>query len=68
MKKAFLIILAFVLLLPIPIRLMDGGTVKYQALLYCISDVHRLDFKNESGYQDGLIIEILGAEIYNNVD
>ena len=46
MKKkiiiAIAIIIAVVLLFPIPMRLKDGGTVKYQAILYSISDVHRL--------------------------
>lgn len=56
-----------VLLIPIPLRLKDGGTVKYQALLYSISDVHRLAPSTASGYEDGVILEILGMQVYNNV-
>lgn len=71
MKKkltiAISIILAIVLLCPIPMRLKDGGTVKYQALLYSISDIHRLAPSVESGYEEGLIIEILGMQVFNNV-
>ena len=71
MKKKILtvicILLLIVLLVPIPMRMKDGGTVKYQALLYSISDVHRLAPSTESGYEDGLVIEILGMQIYNNV-
>ncbi len=69
-KKALVIvgiILTIVLLFPVPLRLKDGGTVKYQALLYSISDVHRLSIESETGYEDGVIIEILGVEIYNTV-
>ena len=72
MKKKVLvivgIILAIVLLFPIPMRLKDGGTVKYQAVLYSISDVHRLSLESETGYEEGMIIEILGVEIYNSVN
>lgn len=70
MKKkiivAISILLAIVLLCPIPMQLKDGGTVKYQALLYSISDVHRLTPSTESGYEEGLIIEILGMQVFNN--
>jgi hypothetical protein len=70
-KKALVIvgiILAIVLLFPIPRRLKDGGTVKYQAVFYSISDVHRLSLESETGYEEGMIIEILGVEIYNSVN
>ena len=72
MKKkiivAICIFLAIVLLCPIPMRLKDGGTVKYQALLYSVLDVHRLAPSTESGYEDGVIIEILGMQVFNNVN
>ena len=72
MKKkiiiAIAIVIAVVLLFPIPLRVKDGGTVKYQAILYSISDVHRLaPTDNDVGYEDGIIIEIFGIEVFNNV-
>lgn len=71
MKKKIAIIfcalLVIALLFPIPLRMKDGGTVKYQALLYSVSDVHRLAPSEDSGYEDGIIIEILGMQIFNNV-
>jgi len=71
MKKKIAIIicilLAIALLFPIPLRMKDGGTVKYQAVLYSVSDVHRLAPSEDSGYEDGIIIEILGMQIFNNV-
>ena len=71
MKKKFMILisilLVIILLFPIPIRLKDGGTVKYQAVLYCVSDVHRLAPSKAKGYDEGIIIEILGMQIFNNV-
>ena len=56
------------MLFPIPLRMKDGGTVRYQAIIYSISDVHRLSLESETGYEEGMIIEILGVEIYNSVN
>ena len=70
MKKvitAICIILVIALLLPVPMRMKDGGTVKYQAILYSVSDVHRLAPSAESGYEEGIIIELLGVQIFNSV-
>ena len=74
-KKAIIIVcvlLAIVLLFPIPMRLRDGGTIQYKAILYTVSDVHSLATveEQEAGkeFNEGTIIEILGLEIFNNVD
>lgn len=75
MKKkiiiAAIIIITFVLLFPVKSQLKDGGTVEYRALLYKISKVHRLvlreDMEKKKQYDDGMIIEILGIEVFNNV-
>ena len=63
-----LILLGFILLLPIPLRYKDGGTVEYRALLYSVYDVHRLAIEPEGGYDERIIVEILGFEVYNSVD
>jgi len=80
MKKKVLItivIVAIILILLFPIRLQlkDGGTVEYKALLYKVSKVHRLisieEMEKEGKikeYDDGFVIEILGFEIFNNVE
>ena len=71
MKKKIVIgitiLLAVILLCPIPMRLKDGGTVVYQAVLYRIEKVHRLALGSADGYVDGTIVEIFGVEIYNDV-
>ena len=74
-KKAIIIVcvlLAIVLLFPIPMRLRDGGTIQYKAILYTVSDVHSLATveEQEAGkeFNEGIIIEILGLELFNNVD
>ena len=72
MKKIIIIticvLLAIILLVPIPLRLKDGGTVVYQAVLYRIEDVHRLDHNSESGYIEGIVINVLGFEVYNSIE
>ncbi len=53
MKKKVMIgicvLLAIVLLVPIPMRLKDGGTVVYRAVLYQVEDVHRLGAVDTAG-------------------
>lgn len=65
------IILAIILLFPIPIRLKDGGTVEYKAILYKVSNVKSLasieEMENGKMYNKGIFLEILGFEIFNNV-
>ena len=61
-KKAMIgicVLLAIVLLVPIPMRLKDGGTV-----------VHRLGAVDTTGdeYLEGMIVRILGMEVYNSVE
>lgn len=67
-------IILLVLLFPIRNQLKDGGTVEYKALVYKVSKVKRLisieEMEQEGKikeYDHGIIIEILGFEIYNNV-
>ncbi|MBO5004438.1 MAG: hypothetical protein J6D03_04145, partial [Clostridia bacterium] len=44
-KKVIIVLIVVVLLIllfPIRLQLRDGGTVEYKALLYKVSNVHRL--------------------------
>ncbi len=75
MKKMVIVICIILLLIPLliptPRFANDGGTVAYQAVLYCVYDVRRLtsDEEMNSGkkYDEGIIVEILGFEVFNNV-
>lgn len=78
MKKKVIVISTIVsllfLLLPIKSQLKDGGTVEYKSLIYKVSKVKRLisieEMEKEGKvkpYDQGIIIEIFGFEIYNNV-
>ena len=65
------VVIALILLVPIPGTLKDGGTKEYTAILYKISDVHALtsleDMAKGKEFYEGIIVEILGFEVYNNV-
>lgn len=67
MKKKIIVglcvVVAVILLCPIPMKMEDGGTVVYKALLYKVWNVHRI---TPGGYDEGTIIEVLGIEIFNN--
>lgn len=72
-KKSFMvicIIVALILLFPIPFRLKDGGSIEFKALLYTITKYHKLApiEDADNGYIEGIGIEILGMEIYNSAN
>lgn len=78
MKKKMIIsaavLVLLILMFPIRTQLKDGGSVRYKALTYEITKVHSLNLQektekeeNAEPYKDGIIIEILGCEIYRNV-
>lgn len=64
-----IMILLVILLFPIPIKLKDGGSVKYKALFYTITNYHRLAPEgSNTEYIDGIAVEILGLEIMNTAN
>ncbi len=64
---AVIIVFMLILLVPIPKHLKDGGTVKYKALIYEITKIHRLNNNSQNEYDDGVIIKIFGKQIYNSL-
>ncbi len=61
------LVIFIVLSIPIPMRLKDGGSVVYRGLYYKITDVHALVEEPGKGYEEGIIIELFGNEVYNSV-
>ncbi len=59
LAKIIMVIIALILLFPVPIRYKDGGTVKYQAILYSVTDYKSL--RGIDGYDTGIEIKILGT-------
>ena len=73
--RVLIVAILLILIFPIRLQLKDGGTVEYKALLYKVSKVSRLISIEEmeaegkvKDYDKGIIIEILGFEIFNNVE
>ena len=71
-KKKIMIIVAIVvfilMLIPIPNRLKDGGSVEYNAVLYQYTKIHRLSEKSSTGYEDGWDLKILGFHIGGEIN
>ncbi len=72
MKKKIIIIVSIVvfvlMLLPIPNRLKDGGSVEYKAVLYQYTKIHSLNEHSVTGYADGWELYILGIRVGGNTD
>lgn len=72
-KKKILIIVIIVLLVmllfPIPMKLNDGGSIEFKALLYSVTKYHKLASENsDKEYINGIGIKILGKEVYNSTE
>ena len=71
-KKKIIIIVTIVvfilMLIPIPNRLKDGGSVEYNAVLYQYTKIHRLSERSSTGYEDGWELKILGIKIGGKID
>lgn len=78
MKKKMMIIIclvlaALVLLVPIPLRYKDGGTVSYNAVLYSVTKVHSItsryadDGELEMGHKVGTRVRVLLFLVYDDV-
>ena len=55
-KVVIIIVICAILLVPIPVRYKDGGTVEYNAILYTVRKVHSLHLR---GYDIGTQVRIL---------
>lgn len=75
MKKKTLVIAAVivvlaVLLVPVRMRLKDGGSVRYKSLVYEVTKIHQLapEAAGVKPYIDGLEIKVLGVTIYRETN
>ena len=57
-----------ILLFPIKLQYKDGGSIEYRAILYRVIKVHRIDSQQEGNYIEGIVVKVLGFEIYNNIE
>lgn len=76
MKKILIVIVVLllaVLLIPTRMQMRDGGTVKYDAIIYDVYDVHRIKSvddpsEKEVDYVTGVVVEVLGVELINTTN
>ena len=74
MKRIIVLVLAvLLLLLNIPIRgqMKDGGTVVYNAALYDVYILHRINpdiDTDQPAFITGTVVYLLGFEIFNNTN
>ena len=62
------VVLLLILLFPVKLQYRDGGTVEYKAILYSVTKKHSAADENGiPGFQIGTIVELLGIELYNQV-
>ena len=63
------ILLAIILLVPVPFPVKDGGSVEYRAILYSVTSVHALaPLDYDRVYYEGTVVKILGFKVFDNVD
>lgn len=68
-KINFIVVIILILaLIPIPMKLKDGGSVEYKAILYEVKKYHTINTESTKGYDDGLKIKILGLTIYDKIN
>ena len=75
MKKKYFVVIAIIvvlviLLTPVRMNLKDGGSVRYKALVYEVTKIHRLapEVDGVKPYIDGFEIKILGMTVYRETN
>ncbi len=63
-----LLIVAVILVFPIESHFLDGGTVKYNAVLWGVTKHHGITFDSDGndGYNTGTTIRILCFDVYSD--
>ena len=64
------IILTLILLFPIPIRYLDGGSIEFRSIvnLYSITKLHELrPIEEGEGYRAGIEIRVFGLTVYRKI-
>ncbi|MDE6832859.1 MAG: hypothetical protein K2J39_01220, partial [Ruminococcus sp.] len=62
------LIIAVILLVPVKERVKDGGTIKYNAILWSVTKHHGMtsDSAGNRGYNTGTTVRILWFKVYSN--
>lgn len=67
-KKLKIIIVMLILLFPITEHYKDGGTIKYNAILWSVTKHHSIahDSAGNRGYDTGTTVRILCFKVYSD--
>lgn len=66
LKYIEIVVIFLFLFFPVRIQYKDGGSVEYRAVMYQVIDVHSLADLCSTGYNEGIVIKILGLQVFNN--
>lgn len=70
LKVIIPVIIAIILLVPVKEHLKDGGTIKYNAVLWGVTKEHSMtrDSAGNNGYSVGIIVRILWFDVYKDLE
>ena len=66
--KIIVILIIIILLFPIPMRLKDGGSIRFQSVLYSVTKINRLNEDIDSENIKGWEVEVLNMKVYRNIE
>lgn len=67
-RKIIVILIIIILLFPIPMRLKDGGSIRFQSVLYSVTKINRLNEDIDSENIKGWEVEVLNMNVYSNIE
>lgn len=67
-RKTIVILIIIILLFPIPMRLKDGGSIRFQSVLYSVTKINRLNEDIDSENIKGWEVEVLNMKVYSNIE
>lgn len=65
--KIIAIIIMIILLVPLPMRLKDGGSIRFQSVLYSVTKINRLNEDINSENIRGWEVEVFNMKVYSNI-
>lgn len=68
-RNIVIAVILVIFLFPIPCTMNDGGSVEYNALLYSVTNYHRITLQDDvEGFTEGFRVEILGIKIFEKTE
>ena len=68
-RNIVIAVILVIFLFPIPCTMNDGGSVAYNALLYSVTNYHRITLQDDvEGFTEGFRVDILGIPVYEKTE